>query len=204
MTKKLAVILAGGLSSRMGQEKSFLNIEKNKFLIDRVIERLKPQTDRLAINANGDAKRFAHTYLDILPDDNFIGEAVGPLMGILTALEWARKMDSEWVMTVSCDCPQLPNNLYDQLAAVIPHHDIAVAMSFGFAHPTIALWRTDIAQGLKTAIKNGVRKIDKFTADYKVARVDFTPPNTSNELADPFFNINTPSEFENWQRAQNK
>ena len=200
--KKLAVILAGGLSSRMGQEKSFLTGAKNKFLIDRVIESIAPQVDAIAINANHDAKRFAHTGLEILPDDNFMGGSVGPLIGVLTAMHWAKKNGGDMVLTVSCDCPQLPRDLYQKLAAK-KNHDVVVAQSFGHHHPTIAWWRVGLAADLTAAIKNGTRKIDKFTQGYKMAVVNFTPPhdektNHAINLTDPFLNINTPEEFSAW------
>ena len=209
--KKLAVILAGGLSSRMGQEKSLLVVDNNKFLIDKVIEAIAPQVDAMAINANRQAARFAHTQLPIVPDDNFLVEAVGPLMGILTAMHWAKKMGGEVVLTVSCDCPQLPRDIYKKMVAN-QNHDVVVATSFGHSHPTIALWRVGMADDLRLAIKNGLRKIDKFTSGYKVAKVDFTPPQVDNKnnnvgeinMADPFLNLNTPEEFAAWRAAHQK
>ncbi|MDI9314283.1 MAG: molybdenum cofactor guanylyltransferase MobA [Hydrotalea sp.] len=210
--KKLAVILAGGLSSRMGREKSLLEIDNNKFLIDKVIESIAPQVERIAINANHkanhDAARFAHTNLAIIHDEVVVAESVGPLIGILTAMAWARENGGDVVLTVSCDCPQLPNDLYKKLAAQ-QNYDVVVAKSFGHNHPTIALWRVDLARDLRAAIKNNMRKIDKFTSGYRVATVDFTPPQQTTttgdiNLTDPFLNLNTPDEFAAWQRAQKK
>ncbi|MGI9461922.1 MAG: molybdenum cofactor guanylyltransferase MobA [Alphaproteobacteria bacterium] len=193
--KKLAVILAGGLSSRMGKEKSFLRINQQKYLIDHVIDIIKPQVDMVAINANGDKARFSHTALTILPDDHLINHNVGPLLGVLTAMRWAKKMGGQTILTLSCDCPQLPNDLYEKLAMAKQHHIIVVAKSFHQPHPTIALWQVDMIDDLTTAIKNGVRKIDNFTANYKTTSVDFT---THRKIDDPFLNLNTPEEFQSW------
>ena len=55
--KVLGCIIAGGASSRMGQEKSLVQLG-GKPLISHVADRLSEQVDSLCVNANGDAARF--------------------------------------------------------------------------------------------------------------------------------------------------
>ncbi|MEM1163582.1 MAG: NTP transferase domain-containing protein, partial [Pseudomonadota bacterium] len=53
------IILAGGLARRMGGgDKAMLDLA-GRPLLAHVIDRLTPQVDEVALNANGDAARFA-------------------------------------------------------------------------------------------------------------------------------------------------
>ena len=63
-----AVILAGGLATRMGGGDKGLRLVAGKRLIDIVIARLAPQCQPLAISANGDPERFAKFGLPVLAD----------------------------------------------------------------------------------------------------------------------------------------
>ena len=86
--KPLGVILAGGLATRMGGgDKGLLQIG-GQSLLDRVIDRLRPQVGGLALNANGDAERFARLNLPVVSDS--IEGFAGPLAGVLApARQWA-------------------------------------------------------------------------------------------------------------------
>ncbi len=85
MKQPLGVILAGGLSSRMGGgDKGLLDIGSKPILV-HVIERLEPQTAGLALNANGDPARFASTGLPVIAD-SLTGHP-GPLAGVLAGLD---------------------------------------------------------------------------------------------------------------------
>ncbi len=55
------------------------------------------------------------------------------------------------------------------------------------SHPVIGLWPVSLRYELRHAIEvEGMRKVDAWTARYKVATVDFDV-----DRIDPFFNINT-------------
>ena len=83
------VILAGGLSRRMGGGDKALATLGNASLLGHVIDRLEPQVDRLALNANGDPTRFASFGLTVLPDS--VEGFAGPLAGVLAGLDWAAR-----------------------------------------------------------------------------------------------------------------
>src|SRR4051794_1376287 len=101
----LGVILAGGLSSRMGREKAFVALG-GRPLLAHVVERFGPQVDALALNANGDPGRFAPFGLPVEPDRH--GENPGPLAGISVAISLARRGGYDLVATCPSDAPFLP------------------------------------------------------------------------------------------------
>ena len=60
--KVVGLLLAGGQSRRMGGGDKALHLLGGIPLLERVIERLRPQVDALVLNANGDPARFARTH----------------------------------------------------------------------------------------------------------------------------------------------
>ena len=82
----IGVILAGGLARRMGGgDKARIRVG-GATILERVIERLRPQCADLIINANTDAARFADTALPVVADS--VPGHAGPLAGIFAGLDW--------------------------------------------------------------------------------------------------------------------
>ena len=190
MTNKLVgVLLAGGLARRMGGGDKPMRQIGGRTILERVIVRLKPQCDELILNANGDPARFASFGLPVIADsvENF----PGPLAGILAALDWtaAHRPGISLVLSAAADCPFLPRDLVARLteALVNENAQLAVAASDGQSHPVIGLWSVSLRDELRHAlVQEDVRKIDRWTARYKLATVTWP-----TEPLDPFFNANT-------------
>jgi molybdopterin-guanine dinucleotide biosynthesis protein A len=160
-------------------------------MIAHVIARLRPQVAALAVNANGDPMRFAAFGLPVLPDP--VGGFVGPLAGLLAAMQWARRADMQLVVTAPADTPFLPGNLVTRLHDGIGTAEIAVAHSRGAEHPTIALWRTSLADDLARWLRNDDhRAVHAWIGIRRAVAVDFP----DCDEGDPFFNVNTPADLE--------
>ena len=107
----LGLVLAGGLARRMGGgDKALIEIG-GRTILDRVLQTMTPQCERIILNANGDLSRFARFGLSVVPDD--IPDFAGPLAGILAGLDWAatHRPEIEWMVSVPGDCPFLPSDL---------------------------------------------------------------------------------------------
>jgi molybdopterin-guanine dinucleotide biosynthesis protein A len=184
----VGVILAGGQSRRMGGGDKTLRMLGGRTMLAHVVERIAPQVDALAINANGEASRFAEFKLPVLPDP--IGGFAGPLAGILAGLEWAATFDGcETLITVAADAPFLPRDLVVRLlgAARAADRPLACAGSDGRTHPVFGAWRVSLAIDLHLALfKEDIRKVDRWTARHGVAVADF--PIAPH---DPFLNVNS-------------
>lgn len=191
------VILAGGLSSRMGGgDKGLLSLG-GKSVLERVTAQLAPQVGRLALNANGDPTRFANFQHSILADT--VGGFPGPLAGIFAGLEWAAaQTGASMVITVAADTPFFPPNLTAGLISAIGGQDetIAVARSCGRLHPTFALWPTGLSGSLRHfLVDEGNRRVLSFIERHRFVEVDFPQQPLRNGTLDPFFNINTPADL---------
>ncbi|WP_323716444.1 molybdenum cofactor guanylyltransferase MobA [Paracoccus aminovorans] len=193
MTPPPAVILAGGLSTRMGGGNKGLRLLGGETLLSRVIARLAPQCGRLAINANGDAEAFADYGLPVIADS--FGGFAGPLAGVLAGMEWAAAEGADCVVSVSVDTPFLPTDLVHRLAEARGRSGVAVAASSDESgrlrdHPTCALWPVALAGDLRAALESGLHRIGQFAAAYDPGRAVF-----DSRPLDPFLNLNTPEDL---------
>jgi molybdenum cofactor guanylyltransferase len=194
----LGVILAGGRAQRIGGGDKPLRRIGDRTIIQRVIDRLSPQCERLIINANGDAGRFLSFGLPVVAD-NIEGFA-GPLAGILAALDWAARQRPipAWVVSAPGDCPFLPPDLVARLHAAVATGDfeLAVASSGGRAHHAIGLWRVALRDDLRHALTvEGCRKVGEWSGRHKLARATW-----ADGPRDPFFNVNTPADLAEAER----
>jgi molybdenum cofactor guanylyltransferase len=188
-TRIPGVLLAGGLARRMGGGDKPMRTIGGRTILERVIARLSPQCDGLILNANGDPARFAAFGLPVIADS--VADFPGPLAGILAALDWmaANRPDVLLVLSAAGDCPFLPRDLVSRLhdALVKENAQLAVAASGDQSHPVIGLWSVSLRDELRHAlVVEDVRKIDRWTARYKLATV-----NWPIEPLNPFFNANT-------------
>ena len=192
--KVVGLLLAGGQSRRMGGGDKTLRLLGGIPLIDRVIERLRPQVDALVLNANGDPARFARLALPVAADS--VPGFAGPLAGVLAGLDWAfsHRSDCPYVVSVATDAPFLPIDLVARLAQGLDEGsaDLACAASGGRPHPVFGLWPVRLRDDLRRAlVDQTIRKVDLWTARHRLATVPF-----ADHPVDPFFNANRPEDLE--------
>jgi molybdopterin-guanine dinucleotide biosynthesis protein A len=180
------VILAGGTGRRMGgADKAFLSLGERS-MIDRVVERLDPQVEQFAISANGDPARFATQHSTVLRDE----QPLGPLSGILAALDWATAAGATHIVSVAVDTPFFPADLVPRLllAAEISGTSIALAESEGQVHPTFGLWPVALRRDLKATLARGEARVMDFASRHRHALAEF-----SGEAA--FLIVNSPADL---------
>ena len=198
--KVVGVILAGGQSSRMGGgDKALLELG-GQTILARVIARLGPQVDAMVLNANGDPARFAKYGLPIVADS--IEGFAGPLAGVLAGMDWAHEQGADYIVTAAADTPFFPENLLVALQMAHESEDVPLAMAMTpdperkfVRHPTFGLWSVALRDDLRSALKDGVRKVVQWTEPHGCAKMVF-----NYEGADPFFNVNTPEDMAQAER----
>jgi molybdopterin-guanine dinucleotide biosynthesis protein A len=191
--KIVGLLLAGGQSRRMGGGDKALRLLGGVSLLDRVIERLRPQVDELVLNANGDPARFAKFSLPVIVDS--VPDFAGPLAGVLTGLDWAaaHRVDCPFIVSVATDAPFVPTDLVTRFGAAVESAgaDLACAASGGRSHPVFGLWPVRLREDLRRAVvQEGIRKVDQWTSRHRLVTVPF-----SDTPVDPFFNANHPEDF---------
>ena len=189
----LAAILAGGQSKRMGKDKLFLEFN-NKKLIEHTIDKVKKYLKKVIIITNQDNEFFSKNNLITVKD--CIEGQLGPLVGILTAMKWAKENLSKcsWIVTFPCDTPFFPEKIIESFIEESEKKEslILCASSHGRKHNIFGLWSLDLYDKLKDDLINKkVRKVQDWTEKNKIKNLEFTFKDY-----DPFFNINTEEDLE--------
>ena len=189
----LGAILAGGQSKRMGKDKLFLELN-NKKLIEHTLDKVKKYLKKIIIITNQDNKFFLENNLTTVKD--CVEGQLGPLVGILTAMKWAKENLSKcsWIATFPCDTPFFPESIIKSFIEESEKKEslILSASSHGRKHNIFGLWSLDLYDRLKDDLINKkVRKVQDWTEKNKIKNLEF-----EFKDYDPFFNINTKEDLE--------
>jgi molybdopterin-guanine dinucleotide biosynthesis protein A len=191
------VIQAGGMSSRMGEDKALKNF-LGKPLIERVIERLNPIADELIITTNQpDNYSFLNKRLvaDLIADRGALG-------GLYTAISSA---SHPYVGVVACDMPFASPKFFEtatklmvkeEADVVIPRIKSEDSQKSGGYEPLHALYRKETCTpAIEDAIQKDLWKVIAWFGKVNVRDVS----DDEMKIIDPsglcFWNVNTPEEF---------
>ena len=189
----LGAILAGGQSRRMGKDKLFLELD-NKKLIAHTIDKVKKYLKEVIIITNQSNEFFIKNNLTTVKD--CLEGQLGPLVGILTAMKWAKKNPKKysWIATFPCDTPFFPENIIENFIAESKKKEslLLCASSHGRKHNIFGLWSLDLYDKLENDLVNKkIRKVQDWTEKNKIKNLEF-----EFKDYDPFFNINTKEDLE--------
>ncbi len=160
-----AVVLAGGKSSRMGQDKSMMRVQ-GETLIGRVIQQLQPILDRVVIGAN-DVEKFSFLNVKVITDQV---PDQGPLMGIVSCLSES-PFDLNFV--TGCDIPELNQALIEKMIAETEGFDVVMPRSSdGYLEPLFAVYRKSVVEPGRALVAEGKRKMTDLLSLVRVKYVD--------------------------------
>ena len=195
-----AVILAGGMSRRLGRNKA-LEPFQGEPLIRRVIARMGQVGESVYVIVN-EAQR-AHELE--LPEevtssvDRYPGK--GSLGGIVTGLITSPTV---WSAFCACDMPFVNTRLYRYLASLRDGYDAVVPVVEGRPEPTHALYSRVCIGPIEERIEADDLKISSFFSEVRVRLV----PEDEIRRLDPdllsFFNVNTQDDLETAVNLANK
>lgn len=181
-----SVILAGGLGTRIGGAKGLQPLH-GRALIGWVLDSVSRQSAEVLINANGVPDAYLCFGYPVIADET--PDWPGPLAGLQSALRLARH---DWVASVPCDTPFLPDDLIARLYKAVSTTttmDAAVAVVAGKRQPTIALYRKNVLPKLDAYLNSGGRKVNGWLETLHVSEaliddaIAFTNINTLDDLA---------------------
>jgi len=182
------VILAGGKSSRMGQNKALMSLG-GKRLVDRVVEVMGSVFDDLLMVTN-----TPEMYADLgIPMVRDVWPEKGSLGGVYSAIY---HVATPYCLVVACDMPFLQTAVLRYLITQINDYDVVVPDVLGELQTLHAIYSKACLQPIERCLEANRLRIVGFFPDVRVRTV------TGSELEsyDPellaFQNLNTPEEFQ--------
>jgi molybdopterin-guanine dinucleotide biosynthesis protein A len=191
-------VLAGGGSTRFGQDKSLVQIG-SKPLLERLCSVLSGVTHSVTIV--GSPEKY-DGFGVACAADRWPGE--GPLGGIITALLASHGPTGSrpWSIVIGCDMPFLTGAWLAYLIerAQASAGDVVAPKSAHGLEPLCACWRTSAAEKLQRAFDGGVRKVTEGMKHLTMEVLDETHWKRFDTAGRLFWNMNTPGDYDEAKR----
>jgi len=187
-----AIILAGGKSGRMGEDKSFVDF-CGRPLIEILIDKLSPLFKDLIIITNQAhlyRKYEIKTHQDILPDR-------GPLGGIYTGLTYSK---DKYNFILACDMPFLNQELIQYMLGKINDYDVIIPEYNNRLQPLCAIYSKNCIPPIENELNKNNLKIIDFFSQVKVRIITKKEIATFDTEGKCFVNINTPQDYQSIMR----
>lgn len=188
-----AIILAGGQSSRMGQDKALIAFQGVP-LLQQVCEVALKCTAKVYV-----VTPWQERYQEIIPSACFVIKEVtnlsekqshGPLVGFAQGLAY---IETEWVLLLACDLPQLQVEMLQLWAKElenVPKEAIAYLSKQAKGwEPLCGFYRRECLPKLTEYINAGGRSFQGWLSQHTVQEL----PVSDTQI---FFNCNTPADLE--------
>jgi len=178
---KTGIILAGGKSSRMNEDKGLMLLN-GRPMIQYVIDVLEKVIDQIIIISNNtDYEQFGHpVYSDLIKEK-------GPLAGIYTGLYYST---SEKNIVLSCDVPYVNEELISFLISEHQNHQITIPVKEDRTHQLIGIFSKSCEVNFSLSIeKNELKLMDAFK------NLNLNIVNANHFDKQLFMNINSPSDI---------
>ncbi|MBN1984345.1 MAG: molybdenum cofactor guanylyltransferase [Chitinivibrionales bacterium] len=179
------IILAGGKSSRMGDDKPFLTMGRET-LVECIHRQLSLLCGRILVVTNRRLKSRLCDY-EVIVDEL---EGKGPLMGICSGLAAST---TELNFVIACDIPCAPVEQMAQMLSCSEDADIVVPLlaASGGEQPLFGVYRRSVLPEAVRSFSAGNRSIMQFIDACKTVRMRV-------EDEGWYANLNTPLEFQHY------
>jgi molybdopterin-guanine dinucleotide biosynthesis protein A len=181
-----ALVLAGGDSCRMGQDKAALVLD-GKSLLDHVMATMQQVFPKVIVSVRQPRDGVA------LPQVCDGVAASGPLAGLAAGLAQA---DTPWVFAVACDMPFITAAVVNGLAALRGQHQAVVPMIDGYPQPLVAFYATSALDTMRANLASGDKSLRGMLQKLDVCYVNEAELRACDPQLRSFFDLDTPQDFQ--------
>ena len=176
------VILSGGKSSRMGEDKSLLPFSSSKTLIQYQYDRLKPYFKDIYISSKVDKFDFLEKEFLILDENKDI---FSPILALDTIFD---KFKNQKIFIITVDTPLVTIDSISKLIEESQNYDICIAQTEK-THNLCGVFSSNISLTIKNMIETDIHKIN-----YLIKNNNYNIVNFSDNSE--FININNQDEYQ--------
>ncbi len=188
MSSSLAcAILAGGKSSRMGEDKALLPYDGYDTLAEYQLHKFSPYFDTIYLSCENREK--FHFKANFIEDQRVFAHR-SPLLGIYSLLS---NIKEDAVLVIGVDMPKITPKLINALKQTYleyPQTDAIIAQSPRGIEPLCAIYTKAILPPLKTALQSDKLKLQNFIGALDIQKVIL-------EEEELFCNLNYPDQYQN-------
>ena len=188
-TPLTVALLAGGKSSRMGTDKSFVQVLGRPLIEDILAQVAGLGTETLIVTNRPDDYRYLGLPLfsDVLPDKGALG-------GIYTALHSATQPH---VFCFACDMPFIVRPLLEYFITLMAeaNADVIMPRLGAESEPFRALYARSCLAPIRAALEAGKMRVISFFPEVRVRFVDEAEIDRFDPVHRSFFNVNTPDDL---------
>ncbi|MBI2855238.1 MAG: molybdenum cofactor guanylyltransferase [Chloroflexi bacterium] len=181
------LVLAGGSSSRMGQDKALLSLG-GKPLIEHVIQRIKPLVAGVSLVVN-EPETYRFLGLPIVRDPE---PHQGPLMGLYAGL---MACPTPWALVVACDTPFLQEPLLRKLLDGSEDKTVVVTEVGGERQPLPALYAAFCAADIGAMLQAGRRALRDLVSSVPVRVIQEAEVRALDPEMHSFLDLDTAEEL---------
>lgn len=163
-----AIVLAGGNSSRMGQNKALLPIHGHT-IIQSIIAQLQLVVKEIIISAK-DISSYSFPGVTVVADE-IPGQ--GPFHGIVQAMQAATY---PICFVVACDIPDIPVRLMRRMIHLARGADAVVPQYNHDPEPLFAVYSRNLLPRMKQSLANGNRKLQNIYSDCTITYIPIEAP----------------------------
>ena len=176
------IILAGGKSSRMGEDKGLMFFE-GKPMIEYIIDVVKTYVNNIIIIANNKKyEQFGYpVYEDLIKDK-------GPLAGIYTGLNYSETDNN---LVLSCDVPFVNSSILKLLIDNCSEVDVVIPEKEERTHQLIGIYNKSCSEIFEKELENDQRKLK-----LAIEKLNYKVINANTIEAKVFNNINSKDDIE--------
>ncbi|MDQ0659882.1 molybdenum cofactor guanylyltransferase [Paenibacillus sp. W2I17] len=188
------IILAGGLSSRMGTNKAMLELN-GSVVLQHVTKAMRPAVSRIIVAAGPNVTTYSAMGYDCVQDHY---PRKGPLAGLHAALEAS---DTDWNLVGACDMPLLQTSFFDGIKKLVESHNsysAIVPRVDGHVHPLAGAYHKRVLLDLEQRLVQDHLRVMRWLEEIGCLYVETEELERAgvHQVAMQMSNMNTPEEYE--------
>lgn len=184
ITDCTALILAGGDSRRMGQDKALLLLE-GETLLQRVTAAMQDSFPKVLISVR---QPRAEVSLPQVCDAQADG---GPLAGLVAGLA---QVETDWMFAVACDMPFTQPAVIAHMATLRGEHQAVVPLTGGHPQPLFAFYAKQALPVMCAALASGEKRVRAVLQQLDVCYVNEAALREYDPQFRSFIDLDTPQE----------